>query len=83
MTVEESLYVMMLHSANDVAHGLAYEVGGSLSGFAQMMNDKARELGCTDTNFVNASGLHDKNHYTTAEDMVKIAQAAYENEKLR
>ncbi len=83
MTVEESLYVMMLHSANDVAHGLAYEVGGDLSGFAQMMNEKAVELGCMNTNFVNASGLNDKNHYTTAADMAKIAQAAYRNETLR
>ncbi|MDY2726071.1 MAG: D-alanyl-D-alanine carboxypeptidase family protein [Anaerostipes faecalis] len=83
MTVEESLYVMMLHSANDVAHGLAYEVGGDLPGFAQMMNKKAKELGCTDTNFVNASGLNDSNHYTTASDMAKIAQAAYCNEILQ
>lgn len=83
MTVEESLYVMMLHSANDVAHGLAYEVGGNLAGFAQMMNEKAKELGCTNTNFVNASGLGDENHYTTAEDMAKIARAAYQNDILR
>lgn len=83
MTVEESLYVMMLHSANDVAHGLAYEVGGDLPGFAQMMNKKAKELGCTDTNFVNASGLNDSNHYTTASDIAKIAQAAYCNEILQ
>lgn len=83
MTVEESLYVMMLHSANDVAHGLAYEVGGDLSGFAQMMNEKAKDLGCTNTNFVNASGLNHEKHYTTAADMAKIAQAAYQNETLR
>lgn len=82
MTVEESLYVMMLHSANDVAHGLAYDIGGNLSGFAQMMNEKAKQLGCTNTNFVNASGLHNENHYTTAADMAKIAQAAYHQKTL-
>lgn len=83
MTVEESLYVMMLHSANDVAHGLAYKVGGDLYGFAKMMNEKAKDLGCTNTNFVNASGLNHENHYTTAADMAKIAQASYRNETLR
>jgi D-alanyl-D-alanine carboxypeptidase (penicillin-binding protein 5/6) len=83
MTVEESLYVMMLRSANDVAHGLAYHVGGDLPGFAALMNQKAKKLGCTNTNFVNASGLHAKEHYTTAADMAKIARAAYENPTLR
>lgn len=83
MTVEDSLYVMMLHSANDIAHGLAYDISGNLPGFAQLMNEKAEELGCTDTNFVNASGLQDENHYTTAKDMSKIAQAAYNNKTLR
>lgn len=83
MTVEESLYVMMLHSANDVAHGLAYYVGGDLEQFADLMNRKAKQLGCQSTHFVNASGLHDDDHYTTADDMAKIARAAYENVILR
>lgn len=83
MTVEQSLYVMMLHSANDVAHGLAYDVGGNLEGFAKLMNEKAESLGCENTHFVNASGLHDDDHYTTASDMAKIAKAAYQNEELR
>lgn len=83
MTIEQSLYVMMLHSANDVAHGLAYDVGGDLAGFADMMNQKAVQLGCKNTHFVNASGLNDSNHYTTASDMAKIAKAAYDNKTLR
>lgn len=83
MTIEQSLYVMMLHSANDVAHGLAYEVGGDLTGFAKLMNEKAVKLGCKNTHFVNASGLHDNNHYTTASDMAKIAAEAYHNEVLQ
>lgn len=83
MTVEQSLYVMMLHSANDVAHGLAYYIGGDLPGFAEMMNEKAKSLGCENTHFVNASGLSDDDHYTTAQDMAKIAKEAYENPQLR
>jgi D-alanyl-D-alanine carboxypeptidase len=83
LTVEQSLYIMMLHSANDVAHGLAYDVGGNLEGFSKLMNQKAVELGCEKTHFVNASGLTAKDHYTTAADMAKIAKAAYENKTLR
>lgn len=82
LSVEQSLYIMMLHSANDVAHGLAYEVGGDLNGFANLMNKKATELGCTKTHFVNASGLTEENHYTTANDMSKIAREAYNNKIL-
>lgn len=82
LTVEQSLYIMMLHSANDVAYGLAYEVGGNLSGFADLMNKKAVELGCTKTHFTNASGLTEEKHYTTANDMSKIARAAYQNKIL-
>ena len=58
LTVEQLLYAIMLPSANEAAVMLAYEMGdGSLEKFAQMMNDKARELGCTGTNFVNSNGL--------------------------
>jgi len=48
-----------------------------------MMNEKAREIGCKDTHFVNANGLHDENHYTTAHDLAMIAQEAYKNEEFR
>ncbi|WP_349667380.1 serine hydrolase, partial [Lacrimispora sp.] len=57
LTVEQSLYGLMLKSANDVANGLAEHVSGSVGSFAQLMNAKARELGCTNTNFVNPNGL--------------------------
>ena len=83
LTIEQSLYVMMLHSANDIAHGLAYEVGGDLEGFANLMNKKASELGCSKTNFVNASGLNAEDQHTTASDMAKIGKAAYDNKILR
>ena len=82
VSVKDSLYGLMLKSANEVANGLAEHVGGSISGFADMMNAKARELGCTGTNFANPNGLNNTNHYTTARDMAKIAKAAFENEKL-
>lgn len=82
VSVKDSLYGMMLKSANEVANGLAEHVGGSISGFADMMNTKAVSLGCTGTHFVNPNGLNDSNHYTTAQDMAKIAAAAFANPKL-
>ena len=83
MTVRDALYTLMLESANDTAHALAELVGGSMEGFAQMMNDRAASLGCTGTHFSNPSGLHSDDHYTTAHDMALIAQAAYANEAFR
>ncbi|MDD3368911.1 MAG: D-alanyl-D-alanine carboxypeptidase [Lachnospiraceae bacterium] len=83
MTVRESLYCLLLASANEVANALAEHVAGSVDAFADMMNAKAAELGCTNTNFVNPHGLHDDNHYTTAHDMALISRAFYENETLR
>lgn len=81
MSVEELLYCLMLPSANEAAIELAYHVGGDLEGFAEMMNEKAVELGATNSNFVNPHGFHDDNHYTTASDMAKITLYACENEK--
>ncbi len=71
------LYATMLQSANEAAMMLADYVGdGSIGRFVEMMNDKARELGCTGTNFASANGLHDENNYTTAKDMAIIARYA-------
>ena len=70
------LYALMLRSACEAANIIAYNVGGSLQGFADMMNQKAIEIGCKDTHFTNAHGLFWENHYTTAEDMAKITQYA-------
>ncbi len=78
LTVEQCLYGLMLISGNDIANGLAEHVGGSMSGFADMMTAKATELGCVNTNFENAHGLHDDDHYTCAYDMAIIAKYAYE-----
>lgn len=79
-TVENGLYALMLYSANDAANVLAEHVGGSLEEFAAMMNAKAAEIGALNSNFTNAHGLHDDNHYTTAYDMALITRYAMQNE---
>lgn len=78
LTVDQCLYGLMLISGNDLANGLAEHVGGTMDNFAAMMTNKAEEIGCVNTNFTNAHGLHDDNHYTTAYDMALIAKYAYE-----
>ncbi len=83
LTVRQALYGVMLESANDLANAVAVHTAGSLSKFADMMNEKAASLGCSHTHFVNPSGLHNDEHYTTARDMALIAQAAYANEQFR
>jgi D-alanyl-D-alanine carboxypeptidase len=82
LTVEESLYGLMLASANECANALAEHVAGSSEAFAELMNAKAKELGCTDSNFITPNGIHDENHYTSAHDMALIAQAFFSNEML-
>ena len=76
ISVKDLLYGLMLPSGNDAALVLANYVGNGVPGFVDMMNAKAKELGCTDTHFANPHGLHDYNHYTTAADMAKIAKYA-------
>ncbi len=72
-TLEELLYALLLQSANDAAAAIALAVGGSLPRFAELMNEKADELGLTDTHFVTPHGLDDPQHYTTAEDLGLVA----------
>lgn len=79
LTLRQSLYGVMMASANEISNGVAEHIGGTIENFAQMMNDKAAELGCTNTHFVNPHGLHDENHYTSAKDMALIMQAALKN----
>ena len=80
----ELLYASMLPSGNEAAMMLGDYVGdGSLDYFAEMMNERAAELGAVNTHFVNASGMHDDDHYTTAYDMYLITKAALENETFR
>ena len=83
MTVKDAMYAMMLRSACEVANGIAEKVAGSQSAFAELMNQRARELGCTGTHFSNASGLNGDDHYTTAQDMALITAAALKNATVR
>jgi len=76
---EDLLYALLLRSANDGAVVIAQHVGGSVPGFAVLMNQRARELGATNSNFVTPNGLPAKNHYTTARDLALIARAALTN----
>ena len=80
MKVKDLLYALMLKSSNDAAYVLAEHVGGSVDGFAEMMNNKAKEIGCKNTHFVNPNGIDNKNHYTTAYDMYLITNYAMKNE---
>lgn len=83
LTLEELLYCVMVPSANDASIVVADHIAGSVDAFVDMMNDKAAELGCRDTHFMNPDGLHDENHYTTARDMAIITKAALESETFR
>lgn len=83
ITVEELLYGLMLVSGNDAAATLAVSTAGSISAFADMMNEKAQELGMTNTHFVTPHGIHNEEHYSTAEDMAKLTVAAMQNETFR
>ena len=72
LTVEQLFNALLIYSGNDAANALAVHVAGSIEAFTALMNKEAKRLGCVDTNFVNAGGLHDNNHYTSAYDMYLI-----------
>ena len=80
LTVHELLLCMMVVSANEACHILGEAVGGSISAFVTLMNTRAAELGCTNTHFVNTSGLHDDAHYTSAWDIYLITREAMRHE---
>ena len=83
LTVEDCLYGMMLASANDAAYALAVHVGGTIENFADMMNKRAKALGCQDSNFVNPHGLPDERHVSSAYDMALITREALKHEIFR
>jgi D-alanyl-D-alanine carboxypeptidase (penicillin-binding protein 5/6) len=83
LTLEDLLHGLLIPSANDAAEVIAINNAGSLESFVNKMNEKAVELGMTNTNFVNPHGLHDESHYTTASDLAKLAVYAYDNEIIR
>lgn len=78
--VRDLLYALLLKSSNDAAYALAEHVGGSVEGFSEMMNNKAQELGCENSHFVNPNGIDNPEHYTTAYDMYLISNYAMKNE---
>lgn len=79
LSVRDCLYGLMLASANECANALAEHCSGSIEAFAQLMNQKAEELGCSGSHFANPSGLNDENHFVTARDMAVITNAAINN----
>jgi len=79
MTIQELLYGLMLHSGNDAAVALAIYCGGTVEGFVQLMNDKARYLGLDGTHFENPNGLDSPSHYSTAKDLATLTAYAMRN----
>lgn len=79
LTVQDLLYGLMLHSGNDAAVALAIYCGGTVEGFAELMNDKAHRLGLQNTHFENPNGLDSPGHYSTARDLAVLAAYAMEN----
>lgn len=76
LTIEQLLNVLLIPSANDAAIVLAEHISGSVEEFSKLMNEKAKSLGCLNTNFVNPNGIQDKNHYSTAYDLALIGKYA-------
>ncbi len=76
LTIEQLLNVLLIPSANDAAIVLAEHISGSVEKFSKLMNEKAKSLGCLNTNFVNPNGIQNKNHYSTAYDLALIGKYA-------
>ena len=83
ISLEYVLQAFLIHSANEAGNVLAEHVSGSIEKFVELMNQKLKEIGCKNTHFVNTNGIHDENHYTTAEDMAIIARYCMKNQKFR
>lgn len=80
LTVEQLLYCLLVVSANEAANVLAEAVSGSIGSFVDLMNQRAKELGCEGTHFANTNGLHNPQHYTTAWDIYLIAHEAMKHD---
>ena len=80
---QDLLDMFLIHSANEIGNIFAEHVSGSISEFAKLMNKKATEIGCKNTNFTNPSGIHDENHYSTPYDMALIARYCMKNASFR
>mgnify|MGYP001052910711 FL=1 len=83
LTITQCLYGILLESANEVTYAAAEHVAGDVTTFVNMMNERAKAIGCKNTNFANPHGLPDENHYTTAYDMALITREAMKNETFR
>lgn len=83
LTMEELLYALLLNSANDAGVAIAEQIAGSVEKFAEISNQRARELGARDTNFRNPHGMPDENHYSTAYDLALIGRKAMQNKDFR
>ena len=82
ISMEQCLYGILVYSANEVCNAVGEHIAGSIEGYVDMMNQKALELGCTNSHFVTTNGLHDENHYTTPRDLATIACAFFSNQTL-
>ncbi|MBQ7615093.1 MAG: D-alanyl-D-alanine carboxypeptidase [Butyrivibrio sp.] len=82
ITLEQALYGIMVGSANEVANAVGEKVAGTITDFVKLMNDRAKELGCTNTHFANTNGLQADDHYTSAYDLALISKAFFSNELL-
>ena len=82
ISLEECLYGILVGSANEVANAVGEYVSGSIDDFVALMNERAQEIGCKDTHFVNTNGLHDDDHYTSAYDLALISSLFFQNEML-
>ena len=83
ISVNDLLKVFLVHSANDAGHVLAEHISGSVDAFSTVMNEKLDEIGCSNSHFVDPSGIHSENHYTTAEDLAKIARYCMKDSTFR
>ncbi len=81
LTLDQALHALLIYSANDAAVAIAEHIGGSVEGFAEMMNEEAKAIGATNSHFTNPHGLQDDKHYVTAYDLYLIFNAALKYEK--
>jgi len=83
ISIEYLLQAFLIHSANEAGNVLAEHVSGNIEKFVELMNKKVAEIGCKNTHFVNTNGIHDENHYTTAEDLALITKYCMKNQTFR
>ncbi|MDO4293798.1 MAG: D-alanyl-D-alanine carboxypeptidase family protein [Eubacteriales bacterium] len=82
ITMEQSLYGLLVGSGNECGNAIGEHISGSMEAFVELMNQTAKELGCTDSNFVTTNGKHDDNHYTSAHDLALIGRKFFADEVL-